>query len=46
VTPTKQTKKYFRPGWNEDFNNRDKAISGLDRKKNLNNSREECFRPG
>jgi hypothetical protein len=26
VTPTKQTKKYFRPGWNEDFNNRDKAM--------------------
>jgi hypothetical protein len=31
VTPTKQTKKYFRPGWNEDFNNsRQSNASGLD----------------
>jgi hypothetical protein len=34
VTPTKQTKKYFRPGWNEDFNNsRQNNAWGLDGKK-------------
>jgi hypothetical protein len=31
VIPTKQTKKFFKPGWNEDFNNSRQSIaSGLD----------------